>query len=263
MQVTVVLVSPLSTGFVGEGFVSGSDCELMESQSFSLSGKREAFRMESQEGMSMENSSEEVPPATRRKVHEVDCGVNHGWAAVHQAVARRMLSYLDTGEVLKVNARQLKACVLAPNEPNVDIEHTVIMREVKDTKDLQAFSRQGANEILVASVARWETSKDAHHNGTGEPGALPGDRAIKWEAETFGRSVGKHVEGVVAVATSLSLSPLVAHGTSEEVSAHRREQSLMEISRRKWVVCGGRCSYRCRKWIGRRMRRAQKRKEKK
>ena len=34
-----------------------------------------------------------------------------------------------------------------------------------------AFSRQGANEILVASVAQWEEDqKDAHHTGAEESG---------------------------------------------------------------------------------------------
>ena len=44
--VTVVPVSPLSTGVLGEGFFSGSDCELVESQPSSLSSKRQAFLTE-------------------------------------------------------------------------------------------------------------------------------------------------------------------------------------------------------------------------
>ena len=72
--VTVVRVSPLSTGVLGEGSLSGSDCELVESQPSSLSSKRQAFLTESQENKSMENSSEEVPPISRRKIQEVDRG---------------------------------------------------------------------------------------------------------------------------------------------------------------------------------------------
>ena len=57
--------------------------------------------------MSMAGSAEEVPPLTRRKIQEVDCGVDHRWAAAHQTVAKRMQSYLDQSEVLKVSTREL------------------------------------------------------------------------------------------------------------------------------------------------------------
>ena len=45
---------------------------------------------ESQGGMSVENSPEEVPPMAG-KIQEVDSGVDHGWAAVYQTFAKRML----------------------------------------------------------------------------------------------------------------------------------------------------------------------------
>ena len=44
----------------------------------------------------------------------MDCGVNHSWAAC-QAVARRMLRYLDSSEALKVDAKELEDHVLAPH----------------------------------------------------------------------------------------------------------------------------------------------------
>ena len=65
----------------------------------------------------MVGSPEEVPPSTRRKIQEVDWGVGHGWVAVCQAVAKRVLDYLDNSEVLKMNTRELEFHVLAPNEP--------------------------------------------------------------------------------------------------------------------------------------------------
>ena len=46
--VTDVTVSPTSLGVLGEDFLSGSDCEFVESQSFSFSRKRQAFLVESQ-----------------------------------------------------------------------------------------------------------------------------------------------------------------------------------------------------------------------
>ena len=70
----------------------------------------------------MAGAQEEVPPLMRRKIQEVDCGVIHGWVAVYQAVAKRMLNYLGHREVLKLKNRELEFHVLAPNEPNVDIE---------------------------------------------------------------------------------------------------------------------------------------------
>ena len=102
----------------------------------------------------MANSPEEVSPITR-KIQEMDCGVDHGWVAINQAVARRMLNCLDKSEVLKVIGQESESDVLAPNEPNNDIEHIVMESEGHQTL-FQAFSRQGANVILVASVSRWE-----------------------------------------------------------------------------------------------------------
>ena len=51
--------------------------------------------------MSLKNSPEEVPLITGRKIQEVDRGVNHGWAAVYQTLAKRVLDYLNKFEVLK------------------------------------------------------------------------------------------------------------------------------------------------------------------
>ena len=59
---------------------------------------------------------------SRRKAQEVDYEVNQSWA-VHQSIARRMLSYLDNSEASKVSTNELKEQVLSPNEPRVNIEH--------------------------------------------------------------------------------------------------------------------------------------------
>ena len=88
---------------------SVSDCDFVVTQSFSFSGKRQAFLMESQGDMSMAGSPEDVPPLSRGRTQEVDCGVDQKWAAVYQSVARRMLSYLDQSEVLKVKTRELES----------------------------------------------------------------------------------------------------------------------------------------------------------
>ena len=59
--------------------------------------------------------------------------------------------------MLKVNAQELEFHVLALNEPNIDMEHIVLQARVEGHQRLfHTFSRQGASEILVVSVARWE-----------------------------------------------------------------------------------------------------------
>ena len=69
-----------------------------------------------------------------------------------------MLKYLNESEALKSkHQKDLKEQVLSPHEPSVHTER--IARQArceKRKKLLQIFSRQGANEIPVASVARWE-----------------------------------------------------------------------------------------------------------
>ena len=85
------------------------------------------------------------------------CGVNQRRAAVCQAVARRMLSYLDNREALKVGTKELEDHVLAPSEPRVEIDHTARQARGKQHEKLfQILIRRGAKEILVASVATWE-----------------------------------------------------------------------------------------------------------
>ena len=88
LVVTDVLVSFSLVGVLGAGSSLGSECEIVEPQSFSFSKKRQAFLIESQGGMSMEDSLEEVPPFTRRKVQEVDCWIGHGRAAVSKQSQR-------------------------------------------------------------------------------------------------------------------------------------------------------------------------------
>ena len=76
----------------------------------------------------------------RRKIQEVDCGVDRWWAAVHQTVTKRMLDHLHKSEVLRVNVQELEFHVLAPNE-------SIVMqaRGERNQRLFQAFSRQGAN----------------------------------------------------------------------------------------------------------------------
>ena len=56
--------------------------------------KRRAFFVERQGDTARRRAA-----VSRKRTQEVDCGVDHRWAAVDQSVARRMLCYLDHGEV--------------------------------------------------------------------------------------------------------------------------------------------------------------------
>ena len=73
--------------------------------------------------MNAASSPEDVHPLSRR-TQEVDSGVNQRWAAVYQAVARRMLSYLDNIEALKIGTKELEDHVLGPSEQRVYIVTT-------------------------------------------------------------------------------------------------------------------------------------------
>ena len=86
---------------------------------------------------------------SERKAHEVDCEVNQSWPAIYQSIARRMLSCLGNSEAKKVSTTELKE--------QINIER--ILRQARSEKHktlLQIFSRQEANETLVACMARWE-----------------------------------------------------------------------------------------------------------
>ena len=56
---------------------------------------------------------------------------------------------------LKRSTKELKEQVLSPNESSVNIERFARQASSETRKELfQIFSRQGANEIHVASIAR-------------------------------------------------------------------------------------------------------------
>ena len=88
----------------------------------------------------------------RRNVQEVD-----NWTAVHQLVAKSLLKCSQDSEALKVSTRELQEQVLSPNESSVSMVRIARQARSENSKKMfQIFSRQGANEILVASMARGE-----------------------------------------------------------------------------------------------------------
>ena len=81
-------------------------------------------------------------------MQEVDDEVDQNWTAACEWIAKRMLKYLEGSEVFKVSTRELKEQVLSPDESSVGV-----VRIAKSKKLFQIF-RQGANEVIIASMAR-------------------------------------------------------------------------------------------------------------
>ena len=69
----------------------------------------------------------------------MDCGVDHREAAVYQAVAKRMVDYMNKSEVMKVDVQELELNVLAQNEPSIDVKHIVM--QARGEKTPKTFPR--------------------------------------------------------------------------------------------------------------------------
>ena len=105
--------------------------------------------------MNVASSAEDVQQLSRRRTQEADSEVSQIGAGVYQSIARRMLSYLDFSEALKVGAKELEEYVLALDESSINMGH--IARQARSVKKCsRSFSRQGATKIMITSVARWE-----------------------------------------------------------------------------------------------------------
>ena len=143
---------------IGEVILSDSDCEHTESQTFSLSRMREAFVIESQQGIHIEGTREKTPPASRRKImrtapqqssqptsestplrreeenqEHCSCGTGYGgrhrWTARDTAVTARMVRYLDRSDGLDME--ELEDCLLGLEEFDVDNRHIALNAKEK------------------------------------------------------------------------------------------------------------------------------------
>ena len=105
---------------------------------------------------------------------------------------KKMFKYLEDSEDLKVSTRELKEQVLSPDESSVSTVHIARQARSERNKKLFQIFRQGANEVLIASMARWEE----HLEGLGAQG---GRGAFKRKTRSFGYSDGgqddEHAEG--------------------------------------------------------------------
>ena len=139
-----------------------SDCEFVESQSFSFSAKSEGSSLEGQGGMSIEGTPEKTPPASRRKIHAIGCGDDLWWVPLFQAVMARMENYLNRCESLEVETKELEYSLLAPEEQDVGLRRIALHASGDRHQRLfHTFSQQGRSEFWVASVARWDEARVA------------------------------------------------------------------------------------------------------
>ena len=92
----------------------------------------------------------------RRDVQEVDEEVDQNWTAACEWIAKKMLKYFEGSEVLKVSTRDLKEQVLSPDESSVRKVRIARQASSEESEKFFQIFRQGANEVLIASMARWE-----------------------------------------------------------------------------------------------------------
>ena len=69
-----------------------------------------------------------------------------------------MLSYLDNSEALKVDTRELEDHVLAPNEPRVDIDHTV--RDARGAQSERLFQILADKEQKRSWLPVWQDGRN-------------------------------------------------------------------------------------------------------
>ena len=94
--VRVELVPPSMVSVFGDVVLSDSDHGFVESQTFSLSRKREAPFVEFQEDMNTGGTPKKTPPATRRKIRGIESG-----SVREKTVIENMGHYLDKVSVWK------------------------------------------------------------------------------------------------------------------------------------------------------------------
>ena len=64
---------------------SDSERESVEPQTLSLSGKREAFFVQSREDINFDGALVKTPPVSRKKIHGIEYGGEHWWTARRQS----------------------------------------------------------------------------------------------------------------------------------------------------------------------------------
>ena len=78
------------------------------------------------------------------------------WTEAREGIARRMLKHLEDSGIRKSAQDNWEEQVLSPNEPRINTVR--IARQARNEKREKLFQifRQGENEVLIASKARWD-----------------------------------------------------------------------------------------------------------
>ena len=161
------LVSPSSLVVMSEALLSDSDWEIVESQSFSFSGTRQAVCLENQEHMNYDGTLVKAPPVFRRKIfpptlqqslhpsieavqlqtevegqesdsYEMEYEGQHRWPTRDRTVIARMAHYLNENDNMRVEIEELEF-LLGPEDSEE------ILRYARRTKGGRIFEIFGSN----------------------------------------------------------------------------------------------------------------------
>ena len=91
----------------------------------------------------------------RRNVEDADED-DHYWTEACEGIAKKMLMYSEDSEITKVRTRELKERVLSPNESSANIVRIARQARNEKNKKLFAIFTHKMNEVVIASMARWE-----------------------------------------------------------------------------------------------------------
>ena len=222
----VIEVRVSSTSAVAEmreGVSSDSDWESVEPQSFSFSRKRSIFSVENQQDMSYAGTPVKAPPTSGRRMSP-PTPQQSSYSSI-EAVQWQI--EVEDSEDLKVSTRELKEQVLFPDESSVSTVR--IARQARSDRNKKLFQifRQGANEVLIASMARWEE----HLEGLGAQG---GRGAFKRKTRSFGYSdggQGEHAEGSTRRLSEADLRRVTRAVAKDKGSAGTRTKEALDV---KW-----------------------------
>ena len=123
-----------------------SDCECVESQTFSVSRKRDAPFVASQGDMNIGGTLEKTPPVSRKKIRGIEYGGKRRWTARDRTVIAKMEHYLDRCESLEVNIEELEYYLLDPDELDVDIRHIALNARGEQQQGLSPHVQSAGNK---------------------------------------------------------------------------------------------------------------------
>ena len=150
---------------VCEDMPSDSCWDFVESQSFSLSRKRNFACVEGQEDMNYEGTPVKAPLCPQKKDDDAFATaellfVNGrrkplGSAQERTAIAR-MEQHVNNSQVFKVEIAEVEECSLGPEYSDVDVKHILRSATREGRRIFEVFSVREKGEHPVASKWRWD-----------------------------------------------------------------------------------------------------------